>query len=214
MNIAPMRGRRPEHDDAGAARRPRRCGGSRRRGRRAGLPLAAGGGRRRPLRRPRRCARHRTSVPLSGTGAKLIARISPPTISAERMPPRLSTGSLASFDVGGHELRTGARTSTTTASGSVTRNTDPHQKCWSSAPATSGPSAEIAPPSADHNAIALSCVTHQRHSGDERQGRGIGHAGRQTTHEPRRGRARRRNWPARGPRGCRLGSRARRRAAA
>ena len=41
----------------------------------------------------------------------------------------------------------------TTASGSVTRNTDPHQNFSSSAPTTSGPSAAIAPPIADHSAI-------------------------------------------------------------
>ena len=44
-------------------------------------------------------------------------------------------------------------TSATTASGSVTRKTEPHQKCSSSSPESSGPSAEIAPPSADHSAI-------------------------------------------------------------
>ncbi len=44
-------------------------------------------------------------------------------------------------------------TSATPASGSVTRNTDPHQNSSSSAPATSGPSAAIAPPSADQSAI-------------------------------------------------------------
>ena len=35
----------------------------------------------------------------------------------------------------------------------MTRNTEPHQKCSSSAPAISGPSAAIAPPSADQSAI-------------------------------------------------------------
>ncbi len=44
-------------------------------------------------------------------------------------------------------------TSATTASGSVIRKTDPHSNSVSSAPATSGPSAAIAPPSADHSAI-------------------------------------------------------------
>ena len=44
-------------------------------------------------------------------------------------------------------------TSATTASGRVTRNTDPHQKCSSRNPETSGPSDEIAPPMADHSAI-------------------------------------------------------------
>src|SRR5437867_10879573 len=33
------------------------------------------------------------------------------------------------------------------------RKTDPHQKCWSSRPEKRGPSAAIAAPSPDHNAI-------------------------------------------------------------
>ena len=33
------------------------------------------------------------------------------------------------------------------------RNTEPHQKCSSSAPEISGPSDEMAPPRADHSAI-------------------------------------------------------------
>ena len=44
-------------------------------------------------------------------------------------------------------------TSATTASGSVIRKTDPHSNSSSSAPATSGPRAAIAPPSADQSAI-------------------------------------------------------------
>ena len=67
------------------------------------------------------------------------------------MPPRLSTGSLVSFTWLG--TRRIASTSAIAASGSVTRNTEPHQKCCSIAPATSGPSAERAPPTADHNAM-------------------------------------------------------------
>ena len=41
----------------------------------------------------------------------------------------------------------------TTASGSVTRKTEPHSKLVSSAPERSGPSAAMAPPRADHSAI-------------------------------------------------------------
>ena len=43
------------------------------------------------------------SVPLFGTGAKLIARISAPTRTTDRMPPRLSTGVGRLVDVGRHE---------------------------------------------------------------------------------------------------------------
>ena len=67
------------------------------------------------------------------------------------MPPRLSTGSAVSLTWAGTSRN--ASTSATTASGSVSRKTDPHQKCSSSNPESSGPRAEIAPPSADHNAI-------------------------------------------------------------
>src|SRR6185295_15032666 len=62
--------------------------------------------------------------------------------STDRIPPRLSTGSLVSFTWAGTK-RT-AMTSATTARGSVTMNTEPHQN---------GPSEAIAPPSADHRAI-------------------------------------------------------------
>ena len=41
----------------------------------------------------------------------------------------------------------------TTASGSVSRKTEPHAKCLSRAPESSGPSEEIAPPMPDHSAI-------------------------------------------------------------
>ena len=43
----------------------------------------------------------------------------------------------------------------TTASGSVSRNTEPQEKCWSRKPAHRGPSALIAAPSPDHSAIAF-----------------------------------------------------------
>src|SRR5207247_5072689 len=46
-----------------------------------------------------------------------------------------------------------AITRATTASGKVRRKTDPHQKCSSSSPDSSGPSAEIPPPMPDQSAI-------------------------------------------------------------
>ena len=67
------------------------------------------------------------------------------------MPPRLSTGSVVSLTWAGTNRQ--AMNSATTASGSVTRKTEPHAKRSSRKPATSGPSAAIAPPSADHSAI-------------------------------------------------------------
>ena len=63
----------------------------------------------------------------------------------------MSTGSDVSLTWLGTNRK--AITSATTASGSVTRKTDPHQNSSRSAPETSGPSAAIAPPSADQSAI-------------------------------------------------------------
>lgn len=50
---------------------------------------------------------------------------------------------------------TTAAPSATSANGTVTRNTEPHSNDFSRAPDTSGPSDEIPPPIADHNAIAF-----------------------------------------------------------
>ena len=73
------------------------------------------------------------------------------TRTTDRIPPRLSTGSVVSLTWAGTSST--ASTKATTASGSVSRNTDPHQNSSSRAPAVSGPSAEIPPPSADQRAI-------------------------------------------------------------
>ena len=72
-------------------------------------------------------------------------------MTTEMIPPRLSTGSVASLMCAG--TNTTAITRATTASGNVSKKTDPHQKCSSMVPAASGPSAEMAPPKADHSAI-------------------------------------------------------------
>ena len=70
----------------------------------------------------------------------------------ERTPPRLSTGSVDSLTWLGTNFS--AINSAITASGTVSRNTEPHQKCSSRIPEQSGPSAEIAPPVAAQSAIA------------------------------------------------------------
>ena len=71
-----------------------------------------------------RTASPATSAPSLGTGAKLMARITAPTSSAERRPPRLSTGSVDSLTWAGTSLA--ASSTATTASGRVTRKTEPH----------------------------------------------------------------------------------------
>jgi hypothetical protein len=76
-----------------------------------------------------------------------------PTSTTERIPPRLSTGSEVSFTFPGTKIHASARA--TTASGRVTRKTEPQSNCSRSAPETSGPRAAIAPPSADQSAIAF-----------------------------------------------------------
>ena len=93
----------------------------------------------------------RVRAPLFGTGAKLMARISDPTRATERMPPRWSTLSVVSLTWAGTKNQ--AISAAMAASGSVTRNTEPHQKCSSRNPATRGPSAATPPPMADQSAI-------------------------------------------------------------
>ena len=112
-----------------------------------------------------RCWRKMNAVPLTtaitirpsartrspGTGRKLMARMAEPTRTADRTPPRLSTDSFVSLTCAGTKRI--AMTRATTASGRVTRNTELHSKRSSRKPETSGPSAAMAPPSADHRAI-------------------------------------------------------------
>ena len=62
------------------------------------------------------------SAPLPGTAAKLIPRTSVPIITTERIPPRLSTGSVVSFTCAGTKRI--AITSAISASGRVITNTD------------------------------------------------------------------------------------------
>ncbi len=111
-------------------------------------------------------------------------------MSAERMPPRLSTGSVASFTWLGTNLS--ARRSATTASGRVTRNTDPHQKCSSSAPAISGPSAEIAAADRRPQRDRLRPRLPGPERGDERERGGVCHAGGEPAEDAGQRRARRR----------------------
>ena len=73
----------------------------------------------RPARSDRDRRQPDASAPLFGTGAKLIARISAPTSTTERTPPRLSTGSVVSFTWPAR-ARSPAR-ARPTASGSVTQ---------------------------------------------------------------------------------------------
>ncbi len=92
-------------------------------------------------------------VPLPGSGARLIARISVPTIPIEMIPPRWSTGSVVSLTCAGTIFHAASRA--IAASGAVTMNTEPHANPSSRAPESSGPSADMPPPSADQSAIDL-----------------------------------------------------------
>src|SRR2546430_1268150 len=65
----------------------------------------------------------RTSAPSLGTAAKLMTRMSAPMNSADRMPPRLSTGFVVSLTWLGTSMS--AITRATTASGKAARKTEP-----------------------------------------------------------------------------------------
>ena len=99
------------------------------------------------------------------------------------MPPRLSTGSVASLTCAGTSFT--AITSATTASGSVSRKTEPHQKCSSRIPEHSGPSAEIAPPIAAQSAIDFVRAAPRPERGDQRERRRVGHARGEPAEDPR-----------------------------
>ena len=139
---------------------------------------------------------------LFGTGAKLMPRISEPTRTTTASPPRLSTGSVVSFTCAG--TKRSAMTSATTASGSVSRKTEPHQKCSSRIPAQSGPSAPIAPPVADHSAIDRVRAGARPERGDQRERRRVGHAGGEPAEDARDDQHLDRSAPR--PRGSRPGS--------
>ena len=74
-------------------------------------------------------------------------------MTTERMPPRLSTGSVDSLTWAGTNFHT--RTRAITAGGTAMRKTDPHQNHSRSAPAMTGPSTAPPLPMPDHRAIAL-----------------------------------------------------------
>ena len=91
------------------------------------------------------------TVPSPGLGAKLMARTRATTPTIERIPPRWSTGSVVSFTWLG--TTAAARARAPTASGAVSRNTEPHQAQVSSHPAAREATAIMAPPTADQRAI-------------------------------------------------------------
>src|SRR4029453_4961490 len=72
--------------------------------------------------------------------------------TTDRPPPRWSTGWVVSPRCRGRHRP--PSTTTSTAIGTLGRNTDPHQKRPSSSPPSRGPNAEQPPPMPDHNAIA------------------------------------------------------------
>src|SRR6185369_12852925 len=85
-------------------------------------------------------------------GKRLIARTSGPRKSTLRMPPGLSTrADVSPARLGSHNQ---PKTNTRTATGTVMRNTDPHQARPSNNPPMIGPRAEHPPPIPDHDAMA------------------------------------------------------------
>src|ERR1044072_1176662 len=177
MNIAPISEPKTMIPAQAATQKIRREATSRsysgeevRRWRRTKAAAAAGATTPKPIAR----------APLPGTGARLMPRTSAATSSIERMPPRLSTGSLVSLTWAGTKRQ--ARKRARTASGRVTRKTEPQANCSSRAPESSGPSEAIAPPIADQRAIER-----VRASPDQSaviRARGVGKGAEEETDEP------------------------------
>ena len=74
-------------------------------------------------------------------------------MTIDKIPPRLSTGSVDSLTCAGTNFQTS--TKAITAGGTAMRKTDPHQNHSSSAPAMTGPSTAPPLPMPDHRAMAL-----------------------------------------------------------
>ena len=124
------------------------------------------------------------SVPLSGTGAKLIASTSAATSTIDRMPPRLSTGSVVSLTWLGT-----SRIASTSGDRRERQRDQEHRApgvvLEQRARRAAGPSAEIAPPMPDHSAIDLRARRARPQRGDQRERRRVGHAGRQPAEDAR-----------------------------
>ena len=100
------------------------------------------------------------------------------------MPPRLSTGSVALVDV----RRDEAQRQHERDHGERQRDQEdraPPEVLEQERRRASGPSAAIAPPSADHSAIDLRAARPRPQRGDQRERRRVGHAGREPAAEPR-----------------------------
>jgi hypothetical protein len=85
-----------------------------------------------------------------------MSRMSAPMSSADRMPPRLSTGLVVSLTWLGTSMS--ANTRATTASGKVARKTEPHEKSSNRKPAINGPNEAMAPPRPDQSAVISASV--------------------------------------------------------
>ena len=180
MNIAPIS--EPKTMMPGAGRDPEDAAGRRRRGRRAGSCARRWRMTKTISAATAMTASASTSVALVRDGREVDAPGSaPPTSTIERMPPRLSTGSVVSLTCAGTKKK--ASTSATTASGSVIRKTEPHQKCSRSRPGEQRPergdrAAEARP---ERDRLRAAGARPQR--GDQRQRRRVGHAGREAAEE-------------------------------
>ena len=123
-------------------------------------------------------------MPLSGTGAKLIARISArdqhDREDAAEVVDRL--GRLVDVR---RARTTSAIRSATTASGSVMRKTEPHRSARAARRRRAGRATRSPPPSADHSAIDFVRPGPGPQRGDQRQRRRVGHAGREPAEHAR-----------------------------
>ena len=186
---------RAEHDDPGARPPPRRCAARRR------ARSYSGTGARRwrmtkatPAPRPRSLPSPSASRPSSGTGAKLMARTSAATSRTDRMPPRLSTGSVVSFTWPGtkrdgqHERHRGQRQRDQ-------EHRAPPEVLEQRSRRSAARARRCAPPIAT-TARSTGSRPARPQRGDQRQRRGVGHAGGDAAEEAGERRAPRRSAPS------------------
>ena len=169
---------RAEHDDAGARGDPEDAPARDVEVVERDSRPALADARTRQPRRARSPTSPSASAPLSGTGAKLMPRIERRRPAAtERMPPRLSTGSVASFTWAG----TNCSASTSATDGERQRDEEhraPPEVLEQRAGDQRPERGDARRRCADHSAIDFVRAGPGPQRGDQRERRRVGHAGR------------------------------------
>ena len=118
-----------------------------------------------------------------GTAAKLMPRMKVPTSTIDRMPPRLSTGSVDSWTCAGMFFRTRKRA--TSATGMTTRKTALQGRNNNRVPEIRGPNALMAPPVAAHSAYRSGAGRPAPQRRDQGETGGKRHTGGDTAEDTR-----------------------------